>query len=45
LVLLVLELWGAGANRNFKAIGATLQGSNVIIPDEPVRLELLPEEK
>ena len=42
VALLVLELWGAGRDRNFKAVGSTLQGSNVIIPDEPVRLEPLP---
>lgn len=42
LALLVLELWGARSDRKYRPTGATLKGTNVIIPDEPVRLELLP---
>lgn len=45
LALLVLELWGAGRDRQLRPIGATIRGSNVIIPDEPVRLELLPPKR
>jgi hypothetical protein len=45
LSLLILELWGARSDREYRPTGATLKGTNVIIPDEPVRLELLPPEK
>ena len=45
LALFVLELWGAGADRNYKATGTTLEGTDKLNRDEPVRLELLPPER
>lgn len=45
LALFVLELWGAGADRNYKATGTTLEGTDKLNRDEPVRLELSPPER
>ncbi len=41
-VLLILEGWGAGADRNYKATGNTIAGSKYLNRDEPMRIEVLP---
>jgi len=41
-VLLVLEGWGATVDRNYKATGTTIQGSQYLNRDEPIRIEVLP---
>jgi hypothetical protein len=42
LVLLVLELWGTGANRNYKATGTNVAGQTYLDRDRPVVLEVIP---
>jgi 4-amino-4-deoxy-L-arabinose transferase-like glycosyltransferase len=41
-VLLVLELSGTGANRNYLATGATIPGQSYLDRDQPVYLKALP---
>ncbi|MFL6193066.1 MAG: glycosyltransferase family 39 protein [Thermoanaerobaculia bacterium] len=41
LVLLVLELSGTGANRNYKATGTTLPGQKYLDRDQPMFLEVI----
>jgi hypothetical protein len=42
LVLLTLELWGTGANRNFQATGTNLPDRPLLDRDQPVYLRVLP---
>jgi hypothetical protein len=42
LVLLALELWGAGADRNFQATGTNLPDQPFLDRDQPVYLKVLP---
>jgi hypothetical protein len=42
LVVLVLELTGIGANRNYKATGTNVVGQNYLDRDQPVVLEVIP---
>jgi hypothetical protein len=42
LALLILELAGTGANRNYKATGTSIAGQTYLDRDQPVRLEALP---
>jgi hypothetical protein len=42
LVLLLVEGWGATADRNYKATGTTIEGSQYLNRDEMMYLELLP---
>jgi hypothetical protein len=41
LVLVCLELWGAGTNRNFQATGTTLPGQKFLDRDQPIFLKVL----
>jgi hypothetical protein len=41
-VLLVLELSGTGANRNYQATGTTMPGQSYLDRDQPVYLKALP---
>jgi hypothetical protein len=41
LALLALELWGAGANRNYQATGTNVPGQNYLDRDQPVVLRVL----
>ena len=45
LVLLLVEGWGATTDRNYKATGNTIEGSQYLNPDEPMWLEVLPREE
>ncbi|HEV7667417.1 MAG TPA: glycosyltransferase family 39 protein [Thermoanaerobaculia bacterium] len=42
LVLLLLEMWGARADRNYQATGMNVAGESYLNRDDPVRLEVLP---
>ncbi|MEP7012363.1 MAG: glycosyltransferase family 39 protein [Acidobacteriota bacterium] len=42
LVLLLLEGWGARADRNYQATGMNVAGESYLNRDDPVRLEVLP---
>lgn len=42
LALLLLEGWGATTDRNFKATGTTIEGSQYLNRDEMMMLEVLP---
>ena len=42
LVLLALELWGAGADRNYQATGTNLPDRPLLDRDQPVYLKVLP---
>ena len=42
LALLLVEAWGATTDRNYKATGTTLQGSQYLNRDEMMYLEVLP---
>jgi hypothetical protein len=42
LALLILELAGTGANRNYKATGTSIAGQTYLDRDQPVRLEVIP---
>ncbi|HEX9940918.1 MAG TPA: glycosyltransferase family 39 protein [Thermoanaerobaculia bacterium] len=42
IVLLLLEIWGAGANRNYQATGTTVPGQTYLDRDQPVYLKVLP---
>jgi hypothetical protein len=42
VVLLALDLWGMGADRNYRATGTTLPGQTYLDPDQPVYLERIP---
>jgi hypothetical protein len=42
LVLLLLETWGARADRNYQATGMNVAGESYLNRDDPVRLEVLP---
>ncbi|HKH48633.1 MAG TPA: hypothetical protein VKM72_28550 [Thermoanaerobaculia bacterium] len=42
VALLLLEGWGATTNRNFKATGTTIEGSQLLNRDEMMVLEVLP---
>ena len=42
LVLLAIEAWGAGSNRNYSATGTTLPGSRKLDPDQQMILHVLP---
>jgi len=44
LALLLVEAWGATADRNYKATGTTLEGSQYLNRDDPMRLEVIPRE-
>lgn len=44
VALLLLEAWGATTNRNFKATGTTIEGSQLLNRDEMMVLEVLPGE-
>ena len=41
-LLLVLELSGMGANRNYKATGTNVAGQTYLDRDQPVSLEEIP---
>jgi hypothetical protein len=41
-VLLLLELSGMGANRNYQATGTTVEGQTYLDRDQPVYLRVLP---
>ena len=41
--LLVLEGWGMGADRNYKATGTNVAGQSYLNRDEMLRLEVIPE--
>jgi hypothetical protein len=45
LVLLLVEGWGATTDRNYKATGTTIEGSQYLNRDEPMWLEVLPGEE
>lgn len=42
LGLLLLEMWGARADRNYQATGMNVAGESYLNRDDPVRLEVLP---
>lgn len=42
LILLLLEGWGARADRNYQATGMNVAGESYLNRDDPVRLEVLP---
>jgi len=42
VVLLAIEGWGATTDRNYKATGNTIQGSQYLNRDDPMVLEVLP---
>ena len=42
LVLLLLEAWGATADRNYRATGTNVAGETYLNRDDPMRLEVLP---
>ena len=42
LCLLLLEMWGARADRNYQATGMNVAGESYLNRDDPVRLEVLP---
>jgi hypothetical protein len=42
LVLLAIETWGAGSNRNYQATGTTLPGSRKLDPDQQMFLHVFP---
>lgn len=42
LSLLLLEMWGARADRNYQATGMNVAGESYLNRDDPVRLEVLP---
>ncbi len=45
LVLLILELWGTGADRNFQATGTNLPDRPLLDRDQPIYLKVLPAER